>query len=130
MGWRTAAPPTLRSWPGGPRTNWAESRAETVRQWRGIRDALGEAHPTDLLSEINLICSLCTSAIERRDAGEAPDSDKCAYCIAYHQMGGCRQVCAEISTRIAERDWEAARNIAEDFIGKLESLEIPSEPPA
>ncbi len=33
-------------------------------------------------------------------------------------------MCAEISTRIAERDWEAARAIADDFINTLKGLKV------
>lgn len=80
--------------------------------------------------EINLTCALCDqAALDRQAAAERelnqpPAADNCAFCIAYHQAGGCKEVCAEISTRVAEKDWDAARAIANAFIARLEALEV------
>ncbi len=107
--------------------SWSEARDETVRLWEKIRSSLGSAHPTDLLTDINLICPLCDEAAQERTAQGQPDADACAFCIAYQQAGGCREVCAEISTRIAEKDWDAAWAIADDFIAGLRALDLPVE---
>lgn len=107
-------------------STWQEARDRTVQLWSDIRASLGRAHPTDLLTDINLICPLCERAEAEREDLQQPSTDRCAFCIAYSQAGGCRQVCAEISTRVAERDWEAAREIADRFIETLADLELPA----
>lgn len=107
--------------------SWQEAKDRTLLLWMKIRGDLGRAHPTDLLTDINLICPLCEKASEERSEQLVGETDLCSFCIAYLQVGGCREVCNEISARVAERDWDAARDLADRFIETLRSLELPPD---
>lgn len=74
-----------------------------------------------------MICPLCEQAETDRAVKGQPNSDRCTFCLAYDQFGGCREVCAEISTKVAERDWQAACALADAFIERLRGMELPPE---
>ena len=108
--------------------DWQHAKDQTIQLWLQVRRSIGRAHQVDLLTDINLICPLCEQAmVDRSEAGASPSTSKCEYCPGYKQFGGCKEVCAEISTKIAERDWKSACEIADEFIDRLRRLRLPDE---
>ncbi|HVR28993.1 MAG TPA: hypothetical protein VMS86_05605 [Thermoanaerobaculia bacterium] len=103
--------------------NWEDAKQSTLRLWRSIYDSVGEADPVALLTEINAISDLC--AVAKEEAAVAHDLDKCHYCPAYQQFGGCRQVSALLSELVARRDWPELRVQISSFIQQLERMEAP-----
>jgi hypothetical protein len=101
--------------------DWEDSRARMLTRWHAIRDAIGSAHPLDLLVEINVVNEFCSKA--REQAG-SPWS-YCEYCPFYHQFGGCREVAARMGERAAGKDWEGLAVLVDEFISHLETLQLP-----
>ena len=103
--------------------NWQEAKQSTLSLWRRIQDSVGKADPVTLLTEINAISDLC--ALAKEEAEATHDVVKCHYCPAYQQFGGCREVSAELSELVAQRDWAELRLRIEGFIHQLEQMEAP-----
>lgn len=101
---------------------WKEARDREIAHWSTVRDAIGVAAPVDLLADINAADAFCEKA--REEACEPVHSCDC--CLFYHQFGGCREVSARMSERVAERDWEGLRALVDEFIAQLRELEVPA----
>lgn len=103
--------------------NWEDAKKSTIDTWRSIYDSVGTADPVTLLTEINAIGDLCELAKE--EATPAHDLDKCHYCPAYQQFGGCREVSAMLSELVARHEWPELRARIQGFIHQLEHMEAP-----
>jgi hypothetical protein len=103
--------------------DWQEARTRMLARWGAIRDAIGTAHPLDLMVEINVVNEFCGKAKEESGSPWA----FCDYCPFYHQFGGCREVSARMSESAAARDWEGLRGQVEEFIAHLVALRVPPE---
>jgi hypothetical protein len=102
--------------------NWQEARDRELAHWAAIRDAIGTATPVDLLTEINAADALCERA---REGAEGP-LDYCTRCLFYQQLGGCRTASGRMSERVAAGDWEAVRELVDEFMAHLRALEPPA----
>jgi hypothetical protein len=106
--------------------DWEAAKAQTLELWRTIREKLDEPDELELLTDINAICALCDAA-----ATEEPKSlTRCERCLAFLQFGGCQGINLEMSERVVEQDWEAVRDLVNQFIHSLETLEVPRDPSA
>jgi hypothetical protein len=103
--------------------NWEEAKRNTLRLWQSIYDSVGKADTVTLLTDINAINDLCVVAKEEADAKH--DLDKCHYCPAYEQFGGCRPASALLSELVARQDWPELRRRIELFMRQLEETEAP-----
>lgn len=103
--------------------DWNEAKENTVKMWRGIRDAVGKAEPLDLLVEINAITDLC----EMARAEARGEWGRCRFCPAYQQFGGCQEVSARLSELVVDENWDELRRLTEQFIEQLKAVELPSE---
>lgn len=106
--------------------DWQEARDRTLAQWRELRDSIDARDGVQLLTDINAICGLCDKALEDAD-GATP---KCDFCIAAEQFGGCRAINAEMSLKVAEKDWDGLRQLVDHYIDSVRKLEIPGSSPA
>lgn len=106
--------------------DWSEAKRRTIDLWKGIRTAIGDAEEIELLTEINAVCGLCDKAREEAESGEGP----CLYCLAYRQLGGCREVSLEMSELVVEARWDELRDLTDRYIARLEAMEIPESGPA
>jgi hypothetical protein len=104
--------------------NWQEAKDSTLELWRNIRASIGTAESLDLLVEINGICDLC----ELANSEAAGEPNRCRYCPAYEQFGGCREVSARLSDLVVQKDWEQLEVMVDDFIGRVEHMEAPGLP--
>jgi hypothetical protein len=102
--------------------NWEEARNRDLAHWSAVRDAIGEAEPVELLTQINAADALCEKA--REEAGSP--LDYCARCRFYQQFGGCREVSGRMSEYVAESDWEGLRALVDEFIAHLRALDVSS----
>jgi hypothetical protein len=100
---------------------WQESQKNTLRTWHAIRDAIGTAHPLDLLVEMNVVMDLCEKAEE--EAGG--HWNRCEHCLLQQQHGNCREISARMSELAASREWDELRRLVEEFIRRLEFLQLP-----
>jgi hypothetical protein len=105
--------------------NWEEARGLMLVRWNAIRDAIGSAHPLDLMVEINVVNEFCGRAKEEAGSPWA----YCDFCPFYHQFGGCREVSAQMSDRAAARDWEGLTTLVDEFISHLHAVKVPPEEP-
>ena len=104
--------------------NWQEATTNTLDLWGKIRTSIGTAEPLDLLVEINALCDLC----ELANSEAAGNPERCRYCPAYEQFGGCREVSAHLSELVMEKDWGKLASEADEFIARLEQMEVPGLP--
>lgn len=105
---------------------WSEAKERTLGSWRRLRDSIGTADELELLVQINAICELCEKAREEA-GGRFP---KCDYCLASRQFGGCRGINAEMSDRVAAKDWDRLRDLVDEFIAALLELDTGEVVPA
>ncbi|MDX1642870.1 MAG: hypothetical protein R3244_00785 [Thermoanaerobaculia bacterium] len=103
--------------------NWQKAQQSTVELWQRILASVGEADEVELLSEINAACALCETA----DEVAAGRSDRCRYCLASDQLGGCKEINFEMSERVVERDWEGLRELIRRYIDDLQSMRVSTD---
>ena len=103
--------------------DWQEARDGTLEVWRRIHDAIGTAEELDLLTEINAVCDLCEVATS--EAAGRPD--RCGYCLAFQQAGGCRSASLAMSEMVVDKDWDGLRGLVAEFISTLEAVDLPAE---
>lgn len=104
--------------------NWQEAKDSTLDLWGRIRSSIGTAESVELLTEINAICDLCEVA----DTEAHGDPDRCHFCPAYEQFGGCREVSARLSELVVDQQWEELTRTMDEFITTLEGMEVPGLP--
>ncbi|HEX3130467.1 MAG TPA: hypothetical protein VH394_24230 [Thermoanaerobaculia bacterium] len=97
---------------------WKEAQQGTIRQWEGIRDAIGRADTVELLTGINAVCDLC----EKSDQEAGTPIGRCDYCLFYRQFGGCREISARLSELVVSGELDEVRAIVDDIIGKTDAL--------
>jgi len=105
--------------------DWEDARSRMLERWGAIHDAIGRAHPLDLMVEINVVNEFCGKAKEEAGSPWA----FCDYCPFYHQFGGCREVSSQMSERAAARDWEGLTVLVDEFLAHLEALKVPPAEP-
>ena len=101
--------------------DWEEAKRNTLNLWSSIYNLVGKTDSVTLLTEINAIADLCVLAGE--EAREHGDLDKCHFCPAYIQFGGCRDVCGELSDLVARKEWDQVRATIESLMVTLEGME-------
>ena len=104
--------------------DWQAAKDSTVRYWRDLRESLDELDEVQLLSEINAVNDLCEKAKEE-SAGEM---DRCSFCLAYQQFGGCMGISLKMSECVVDGRFGDLRQLVDEFIDRLEASEIPDEP--
>ena len=102
---------------------WKEAQEGTIRQWEGIRNAIGTADTVTLLTEINAVCDLC----EKSEEVAGNPSQRCEYCLFYQQFGGCREVSARLSELTVEGRLAEVRTLVDDMIAKTAMMKVPDE---
>lgn len=50
--------------------------------------------------------------------------DRCRFCLASQQLGGCKEINFEMSERVVERDWAGLRELIRRYIADLESMQM------
>lgn len=101
--------------------DWQEAKDSTLRYWRDLRASIDRLDEVSLLKEINAVNDLCEKAKEQAHG----ELNRCNHCIAFHQFGGCMGVSLQMSERAVDKDREGLRQLMDDFINQLESLEAP-----
>jgi hypothetical protein len=99
--------------------NWEEARQKSIEAWASVQETIGTADITELLARINAMNEMCDKA-EEASGGH----DRCRYCVAYNQAGGCQEITARLSHYAAEKNWPMTRKLAEEFMERLKKLEI------
>jgi len=99
--------------------DWQEAKVATLRQWRDLRSSVDRMDAVHLLKEINAVNELCEKA-RRQAEGEM---NRCDYCIAFHQFGGCMGVSLQMSECAVEGDKERLKELMDQFIVLLGRLE-------
>lgn len=102
--------------------DWQQAKDRTLRQWRDLRGAVDSMDTVHLLKEINAVNELCKRA-KRQAHGEM---NRCDYCIAFHQFGGCMGVSLQMSECAVDGDKMRLKELMDGFIAQLESLD-PTE---
>jgi hypothetical protein len=101
--------------------DWQQAKDGTLRQWRDLRGAVDSMDEVHLLKGINAVNDLCEKA-KREAHGEM---NRCNYCIAFHQFGGCMGVSLRMSECAVDGDKERLKELMDGFIAQLEGLEVP-----
>jgi len=114
--------------------SWREARDRELNHWTAVRDAIGNASPVDLLTEINAADAFCETARHETVAigaaavpgmAHAP-GEPCPRCLFYQQFGGCRETSGRMSESVATQDWEGLRAQVDEVIAHLHGLAVPS----
>lgn len=105
--------------------DWNQALRSTIKQWEAIRDSIGTAHEIELLTEINAVCDLCEKAREESCAETGFFYDRCRYCIAFQQFGGCQEISARMSQAVVEKDWPRLRNLVDETLHALTTTNPP-----
>jgi len=102
--------------------DWQEAKEATLHQWRGLRSSVDRLDAVQLLKQINGVNDLCEKAKEQANG----EMNRCSYCIAFHQFGGCMGVSLQMSECAVDGDKERLKELMDGFILQLEGLE-PSD---
>jgi hypothetical protein len=103
--------------------DWSDAKEGTLTFWHKLRGSVEDLDEVELLKEINAVNELCDKA--RLEAhGEL---NRCNYCIAYHQFGGCMGVSLRMSECVVDGKLDELKDLMSQFIHQLEALEIPPE---
>ena len=100
--------------------DWQAARDNTIRYWKGVRRSIDTLGDVELLAEINAINDLCVKATEEAHG----DSDRCSFCLAYKQFGGCLAVSLEMSECVVEHRRDDLKILVDRFVAQLESVQI------
>jgi hypothetical protein len=103
--------------------NWQEAKSGTLRQWIRIRSSIESRDELQLLTDINAVCDLCTTA--RDEAATA--AERCDHCHFYQQFGGCQEINWQMTRRVTEKDWDGLRDLVDSFIANLRAMDTPAQ---
>jgi hypothetical protein len=112
--------------------SWREARDRELTHWAAVRDAIGNASPVELLTEINAADAFCETAKHETvaiGAAAAPvhsPGEPCPRCLFYQQFGGCRETSGRMSESVATQDWEGLRAQVDEVIAHLHGLAVPA----
>jgi hypothetical protein len=101
--------------------DWQTARDNTIRYWKDLRREIDTMEDVELLTEINAVNDLCVKANEEAHG----DSDRCSFCLAYKQFGGCQAIALEMSECVVESRRDDLRILVDTFIAQLESVQTP-----
>ena len=102
--------------------DWPEAKEATLLQWRGLRSSVDRLDEVRLLTAINAVNELCEKAKEQAHG----EMNRCNYCIAFHQFGGCMGVSLQMSECAVDGDKERLKELMDQFItliGRLDTSE-------
>ena len=99
--------------------DWREAKDSTIGDWKRIRDAIGTAEELELLTDINAVCDLCVVA----KAEAAGEPDRCGYCLAFQQFGGCQAANLAMTEMVMDKNWEKLGALVDGFISALEAVD-------
>jgi hypothetical protein len=99
--------------------DWQEAKEATLHQWRDLRSSVGRLDEVDLLTKINEVNELCEKAKQQAEG----EMNRCDYCIAFHQFGGCMGVSLQMSECAVDGDKERLKELMDQFIVLLGRLE-------
>lgn len=118
---------------------WEQARRKVIARWREIVNRIEARDEGGVLGLANVIDEFCEEAIATRLAvlhGQAPDEidlvkfpaaagrlgTRCVFCEGFQQEGGCFGMLAALNNMVTAGRWESARQIAETYISRLESM--------
>jgi hypothetical protein len=104
--------------------DWNQALRSTIRQWEAIRDSIGSASDVELLTEINAVSDLCEKAREESIAETGAPFDRCQYCIAFQQFGGCQEISARMSEAVVEKNWPRLRQLVDETLRALKTTTV------
>ena len=101
--------------------DWSDAKEATLLQWRQLRSSVDRLDEVRLLKGINAVNELCEKAKQQAHG----EMNRCNYCIAFHQFGGCMGVSLQMSECAVDGDKERLKALMDGFILQLEGLEVP-----
>ncbi len=126
---------------------WEAARKKVVVRWREILDRIDARDEGGVLGLANVIDEFCEEAMALRadamrgqlpkDAGllkftpdTRPVGTRCLFCRGFQEAGGCFGILGSLNKLILDGKWEDAREVAEEYLGRLESMEFSDLPAA
>jgi hypothetical protein len=124
---------------------WEQARKLVIARWREILKRIEAQDEGGVLGLANVIDEFCEEAISTRLAvlhGQAPGEinllkypgsagligTRCVFCQPFQQHGGCFGMLASLNSKVMAGHWDDARQIAEKFIAKVESMYLVDIP--
>ena len=98
---------------------WQEAKEATLHQWRQLKSSVDRLDAVHLLKGINAVNDLCEKAKQEAHG----EMNRCNYCIAFHQFGGCMGVSLRMSEAAVDGDKDRLKEMMDGFIAQLEGLE-------
>jgi hypothetical protein len=125
--------------------NWEAARKKVIVRWREILQRIEARDEGGVLGLANVIDEFCEEAMAvRQEAlkGQAPpDTDllecspairtvgtRCLFCRGFQEAGGCFGVLGSLDKLVLDGKWDDAREVAEGYITRLETMEFADFP--
>lgn len=125
--------------------NWEAARKKVIVRWREILQRIEARDEGGVLGLANVIDEFCEEAMAvRQEAlkGQAPpDTDlpkcspairpvgtRCLFCRGFQEAGGCFGVLGSLDKLVLDGKWDDAREVAEEYITRLETMEFADFP--
>lgn len=103
---------------------WQTARDNTLQYWLRVRDSLDVLEEVELLRQINAVNDLCEKAKDESHG----EKDRCSFCLAQQQFGGCMSISLQMSECVVEGRREDLRTLVGEFIARLEAIVVPEGP--
>jgi hypothetical protein len=124
---------------------WEQARTRIIARWREILNRIDARDEGGVLALANVMDEFCEEAITTRLAilhGQAPPATdllkfaesagsigtRCLFCRGFQEAGGCFGVLATLNSFVMAGKWDDARNVAESYIQRVESMYLTDIP--
>jgi hypothetical protein len=124
---------------------WDSAREKVITRWREILDRIEARDEGGVLGLANVIDEFCEEAMHSRaDAMEGhappdpgllkcspharPIGTRCLFCRGFQEAGGCFGILGSLNKLVLEGKWEDAREVAEEYLGRLQTMTFPEGP--
>jgi hypothetical protein len=124
---------------------WEQARTRVLARWREIMNRIDVRDEGGVLGLANVYDEFCEEAIATRLSvlhGQAPSAadllkfagspgsigTRCLFCRGFQEAGGCFGMLASLNTFVMAGKWDEARKAAEDYIRRVESMDLADIP--